>query len=114
MGQLLGSNQTQVKYVVKFTPKSIETNVNISHTSPIKEVSTLLAGLIIIFGIIYIVLGIAMNALIRHIPDKFEATISHFYTMEKWNADSQFESEQKKLQVILDELIGHLPANNRE
>ena len=46
---------------MKFTPKEIEGNINVSSTSPIKEFFVLLGGVMAIVLGIYIVLGFAVG-----------------------------------------------------
>ena len=49
--------------MMKYTPREPKTNVNVSPTSPLREVFVLTGGLRIIVIVIYLLLGLAVDLL---------------------------------------------------
>ena len=58
---------------MKYTPKLIEGNVNVSQTSPIREVLLLIGGLLGVLVLVYILLGFAVEWVAPRLPYEFEA-----------------------------------------
>lgn len=100
--------------MVQFIPKSIDENVNISKTSPVKEFITLFFGLIGIVFVFYFLLGFALTALIARMPVKFENTISHLYDLGRLGMTDEDDFRQLRAQGVLDRLAANLENNDKE
>jgi len=100
--------------MTKFTPKPIERNVNISHTSSVREFFMLFLGLLGVLIVSYVLLGLTLNLLISQMPLKFENSISHFYNPDKWETAEIDDVNQKNVQKVLDGLVDHLPVKDKE
>ncbi len=62
--------------LMKYTPKPVEGNVNISHTHPIKELLLLCGGVLAIVLATYFLLGLAVDYAAPYIPREFEEKIA--------------------------------------
>lgn len=63
---------------MKFTPKEIKENVNISKISPIREFFVLSSGILGFLLVIYLVLGLALDILIDRMPLRLEEKLEIF------------------------------------
>jgi predicted Zn-dependent protease len=64
---------------MRYVPKKIKGNVNISGKNPLKEFFKLLCGLLFIAIISYIALGLAIDLIVPRIPASFEDSLKPFY-----------------------------------
>jgi hypothetical protein len=55
---------------MKFTPRQVETNVNVTPTHPLKELAVLLGGLVGIIVAVYILLGLLVDVINQAIITK--------------------------------------------
>ncbi len=92
---------------MKFTPKEIEGNINVSSTSPIKEFFVLLGGVMAIVLGIYIVLGFAVGLVLPYIPPEIENSLASLYSKPFENAAAT--SESMRVQALLDMLAQEQP-----
>ena len=88
---------------MKFTPKEIKGNVNVSPTSPIKELFVLLGGILAIVLGIYIVLGFAVDLALPHLPPEIEESLGLLYSKPFGIAGETPES--RRIQALLDMLV---------
>lgn len=95
---------------MKYIPKELKDNVNVSPISHFKEFLILLCGLFGIFLIIYIILGFTVNIIIPWLPFKIEKTIGEFYS--KTYPDTKKTKDEIYLQKILFELVKNFPDKN--
>ncbi|MFC1856304.1 hypothetical protein ACFL2A_07185 [Thermodesulfobacteriota bacterium] len=65
---------------MKFVPKEIEGNVNVSHNNPLKEFFTLLGGLFGIALFVYIILGFAVDRIVPILPVEVEDYIGSMFS----------------------------------
>ena len=88
---------------MKYTPKEIEGNVNVSHTSPLKELLLLLAGIFGILALLYILLGFAVDVVVMRLPPEIEQHLGSLYA----NAFSENTSTpaEEYLQTLLNKLV---------
>lgn len=89
--------------MIKFTPKEIDDNVNISKTSLIKDFFVLLGGFLGILIIIYIALGLAVGLVVSRLPEGLENRIGTFLSA-KFEQSGTTEIETK-IQHLLDDII---------
>ena len=92
---------------MKYTPRELKDNVNISWTSPLKELFLLLGGVLGIVLLVYIALGFAVDVVVKKLPAEIEKDLGGLYS-------GMYENTEKtpaglRLQQILDELVKQLP-----
>lgn len=88
---------------MKYTPKELKGNINISHTSPVKEFFILLGGILGILFIIYITLGFAVDLAASRLPFEVERKLGSLYSAFYKNTEST--EDGRKLQALLDDLV---------
>lgn len=91
---------------MKFTPKHIEENVNVSKTHPLVELGWLVGGLLLLVVIGYILLGVATEIAVARIPVGAEVWIGEHFT------DKMDALESDALQGRLDRLLDGLPGDS--
>jgi predicted Zn-dependent protease len=94
---------------MKYTPKELKGNVNVSRTSPVKEFFLLLGSLLGIVIIIYAALGIAVDIVVARLPLKVEHRLGSFFSSVYDKSESTPAGTQ--LQFMLDKLAGEVPFN---
>ncbi|MCK4916597.1 MAG: M48 family metallopeptidase [Candidatus Omnitrophica bacterium] len=88
---------------MRYIPKEIKGNVNISSKSPIKQLSSLLIALTGAILIIYILLGFSVNILAPRLPETVENSLSKLYKPIYFNKRINL-NEEKKIQLLLDDI----------
>ncbi len=83
---------------MKYEAKLPKKNVNISHENPLKELFTLLLGVLLIFVLIYKILDFSLDLLIPKISYKTEKKIFSAF------GEDIYGKEDKKLQELVDGL----------
>ena len=91
---------------MKFTPRHIEENVNVSTTHPLAELGWLVGGLLLLVLVGYIVLGVATEIAVARIPIRAEAWLGEQFT------DSMEALQSEALQARLVKLLDRLPADS--
>jgi predicted Zn-dependent protease len=91
---------------VKFSPKHIEDNVNVSKTHPLAELGWLVGGLLLLVFVCYLALGLATNIAVAKIPIKAETWLG-----EKFIGRLEALTNQP-LQENLQRLLDKLPADS--
>jgi predicted Zn-dependent protease len=87
---------------VKYTPKQLETNVNVSHTSPLKDFCVLAGGLLAICVGLYVILGFCVDFIAPHLPPETEAALGSPF--KAIYADAVDNDEARNLSRILKSL----------
>ena len=97
---------------MKYTPKRIEENVNVTHSSPLKELFLLLGGLLGILIAVYIVLGFAVDMIAMRFPPDLEQHLDGIFASSF--TDNEHIPADDYLQELLDRLVEHssLPSSN--
>ncbi len=91
---------------MKFTPKHLENNVNISKTHPLVELLWLAGGLALIVGLSFFTLGATSNWAVSKIPISVETWIGQL-------AINEFPGEKSRiLNRRLQLLLANLPTNS--
>lgn len=96
---------------MKYIPRLPLQNVNVTATSPIKELFFLTFGIVVILVGIYIILGLAVDLLVPHITINFEKKISALF-LDKISDSPALKPKQAYLQALVDRLqteCGNLP-----
>lgn len=91
---------------MKFTPRHIEDNINVSKTHPLAELGWLVGGLLLLVVVGYILLGVATEIAVARIPVGAEVWIGEHFT-GKMDA-----LQSEALQGRLDKLLDVLPADS--
>ena len=94
---------------MKFVPKEIKENVNISKIHPIRELFILLGGILGGLLIIYLALGFSLDLLINRMPHKFENKLVNFFN-EKFISNKSPSPAEEETQKILNELSQYIPG----
>lgn len=91
----------------QYIPKELKKNVNVSHSSPIKELFLLLGGILAIALSIYVALGFAVDYVASEIPVEVEQKLGILFS--KALATEEQSADSHHLQQILDGLTERLP-----
>lgn len=92
---------------MKYTPKELTENVNISHTPPIKELFLLLGGVLAAILIVYGVLGFAVDLVVPKLPPAIEQSIGNLFTQNY--ATVKKTTAGTRLQELLGDLLKKHP-----
>lgn len=92
---------------MKYTPKELNGNVNVSHTSPIKEFFLLLGGTLAVILIVYVALGFTVDLIIPRLPPAVEKALGSLYLKHYGNTEKT--TAGKQLQNLLDDLLVEHP-----
>jgi predicted Zn-dependent protease len=95
---------------VKYNPRELKGNVNVSPASPVREFFLLLGGIIGICLLIYTVLGFAVDLVVSRLPIEIEDKLAGLFS-------SMYETGEKseaaeRLQQMLDGLVNHIPQES--
>lgn len=91
---------------MKFTPKHLDDNVNVSKTHPLAELGWLIGGLLLIVLICYLLLGVTTEIAVAKIPIKAEIWLGE-HLIGRMDA-----LENTPLQERLQKLLDSLPADS--
>ncbi len=94
---------------MKYTPKELKGNVNVSQTSPVKEFFLLLGGILGIIIIIYAALGIAVDIVVTRLPLNIEHRLGSFFSSVYDKSENT--PAGTRLQLMLDGLAEDIPFN---
>ena len=98
---------------MKYIPKEIQENVNISKVSPIKELVILLGSILGIVLFIYISLGFAIDIVAQKMPPNMEKQLGKIY-VRNFGLKETRTPEEANLQELLDRLKARLPGEEKE
>ena len=93
---------------MRYIPKEIKNNVNISERSPLKELFSLLISIAGILLITYILLGFVVEIIVPYIPEKVEESLGKFYGKKYFGNEVKTESKEK-IQKLLNDLVKEIP-----
>ncbi|MFH1413402.1 MAG: M48 family metallopeptidase [Candidatus Omnitrophota bacterium] len=92
---------------MKFIPRQIKENVNISQTFPLKEFFVLLGGISGILFALYLILGFALDIIIDRMPLGFEQRLGGFFSKKFSFLETSSEVELAA-QKLVDDLASYL------
>lgn len=95
---------------MKYIPKELEENVNISSVPPLKEFFILLFGILGILVGIYVILGLAVDLIVPTIPPGIEQNLGRFF-LEAYETGKKTLPETR-FQPLLDDLAKELPQSD--
>lgn len=88
---------------MKFTPRRIETNVNVSKTHPLKEFAILAGGLLALVIGIYLVLGLAVDLIVPRLSMDLEKKLAGAFVGRLAETDEVTEAT-RTVQAMVDQL----------
>ncbi len=91
---------------MKFTPKKLEENVNVSKTHPLAELFWLVGGLVLIAAILFLSLGLLTDWAVSKTPVRVESWLGQ-QALERFPA-----AESAPLKARLQSLLDQLPADS--
>lgn len=91
---------------MKFTPKHIDGNVNVSKTHPLAELAWMAGGLLLLVLVAYLLLGVVTDLAVAKIPARAEAWLGEYFV------DNVPARASEPLQRRLDALLDRLPADS--
>lgn len=97
---------------MKYVPKELKENVNISKSSPLRELFVLLGGLLIIFFIIYFTLGWLIDATVSMISPPLEAQLESVLGRFYWT-DKKYSAAEELLKRLMNDLGSYQPEERR-
>jgi len=92
---------------MRYTPKTLKTNVNVSPSSPVKELLLLLTGALAILILLYLALGFCVDLIAPKISPRLEERLGGLFS--QFYADELHTTETERLQRLLDEEVKELP-----
>ena len=95
---------------MKFTPKHIDENVNVSKTHPLVELAWLVGGMLLLAMVFYLVLGVTADLAVAKIPIKAEVWLGEYF-VDSFEANEN-EPLRRRLQTLLDNLPADSPLHN--
>jgi predicted Zn-dependent protease len=98
---------------LKYTPKELSNNVNISKTSPVRELLVLLGGILLFLIIVYVALGFAVDIVVEKLPMKMEENIGRFYLIHYAMEEPQTPVE-RRLQNLLDKIQANIDSRETD
>lgn len=93
---------------MRYSPRELTGNVNISKKHPLKELFSLLLSLLGILLFIYIILGFAVDIIAPKLPESWEKSLGRFY--EPLYASREKGPEGEKLKELLEGLVPELES----
>lgn len=94
---------------MKYTPKELEGNVNISAKSPLKEFFILFGGVLVLLVAIYIILGLAVDLIAPRIPWEIEKKLENLFLKNYSITEKTSATEQ--LQQLLDSISNEIESH---
>jgi len=96
---------------MKFSPRILKENVNISKVCCLREFVILSLGVLGVLLVVYIVLGISLDILVERIPVKFEKRLG-FFLSKTYDFKRPPSPLERGLQKHLDDLVQYMPNSH--
>ncbi len=91
--------------MIKYTPKAIDGNVNVSSSSPLKDFFELVIKITGLLLVIYIVLGVSVDYMAPRLSVDMEVKIGKLFLKQFDN--EKRSGQEEHIQLILNDLIHH-------
>ncbi len=85
---------------MKYVPRLPGSNVNVTRTSPLRDLLMMLGGLALLFVGVYVLLGFAVDLIVPRISPETEKQLGG-YLQTQWAASEKFPEQEKQLQEML-------------
>jgi len=92
--------------MIRFTPKPLPGNVNVSRTHPLVELLWLVGGLVVVVGLVFVCLGLLTDLVVSRIPVRAENWLGS-RALERFHAEPN-----AGLQRRIDAALAGLPADS--
>jgi predicted Zn-dependent protease len=89
---------------MKFIPRHVQKNVNITPISPLREFVTLLLGILGILLGVYVLLGALVNIVVPHVSIENEKRLATPF-LKTLSGQTQFTETETHLQIQLDQIL---------
>jgi len=89
---------------MKYIPKAITENVNVTKVNHLQEFFVLIGGILGSFIIIYLVLGLTLDKVIEKMPAKLERTFSNLFS-QAYGFKKTLPIQEQAAQNLLDQLV---------
>ncbi|MDA2933845.1 M48 family metallopeptidase, partial [Acidobacteria bacterium AH-259-D05] len=97
---------------MKYTPKALTENVNVSKTHPLKEFLLLTGGILGALIFLYLILGLALElVVIPRMPYGLERSLGKLF-LENYQVEQTAQTQY--LQTLLDRMVENLPPQHLE
>jgi Zn-dependent protease with chaperone function len=96
---------------VKYTPRELRSNVNVTPTSPLKEFVVLTAGILGIVVALYLLLGLAVDVVVPRLSVDFEKRLAGPF-LQAFDAKDDIPDQRANVQALVDDIqtrCTHLP-----
>lgn len=97
---------------MKYTPKILTENVNVSQPRPFKEFLILVVGIFGSLMLLYWMMGVTLDILVEKVPEEIETALHQAWS-KSYPLEPSSPAEQKA-QALLDSLVEYLPVDQRE
>lgn len=94
---------------MKFTPKQLEENVNVSRSHPLAELAWLLGGLVLLAGVLFFLLGLAADWAAAKTPISLETRLGQLALQDLPGTENEPLTE--RLQALLSSLPENSPLH---
>ncbi len=91
---------------MEYIPRLPDESVNVSEVNPLTELVVLLGGMVAVVGVLYFLLGFAVDLTVQYLPVEMERRLGEMMRVE---FRGQPGAEQRRLQRLVDELVEGLP-----
>lgn len=98
---------------MKFTPRRIREEVNVSREHPLKEFLILAGGIAGGFFVVFVVLGFALDLVVPHIDPGLEEHLGGLY-LSAFATEEEPSAAEARLQELLDELAARMEEPERD
>jgi predicted Zn-dependent protease len=98
---------------VKFTPRRIREEVNVSRDHPLKEFLILVGGIAGGFLAVFVALGFALDLVVPHIDPGLEKHLGGLY-LSAFDAEEPSSPAEARLQELLDDLAAPREGSERD
>ena len=98
---------------MKFRPRPIRREVNISREHPLKEFFILAGGIIGGFLLLYVLLGLALDSVVLRIGPELENRLGALM-LQSYREDEDRSPSEEKLQELLDSIVATIEVPERE
>jgi len=96
---------------MKYTPKELTENVNVTKGNPLKDFFVILSGLLIIIGAVYFILGLTVDLIVPYISPEMEKGLGTVFT--KAICQDRMDEESKNLRKLFDNFTPYLNETDK-
>lgn len=98
---------------MKYIPRVITENVNVTKVNPFKEFFILAGGILGTLVVIYLALGFFLDKAIERMPERLEQTFSKLFS-QTYGFKQTSPEQEKDLQKVLTQIVDLIPEHSLE